>query len=55
MWNMKTKVIPVIAGRMEHLKTIQTVPEQHTGMHDIKGLYQTAILCAVQILWEVLM
>ena len=31
MWNMKTKVMPVITGRMEHLKNIQTVPEKFTG------------------------
>ena len=55
MWNVKTKVMPVVTGRMEHLKTIQTVPEQRTGMHDIKELNKTSILCTVHVLREVLM
>jgi hypothetical protein len=31
MWNVKTNVIPVIIGKLERLKIIQKIPEQHTG------------------------
>jgi hypothetical protein len=32
MWNMKAKVIPLITGGTGTIsKSLQTVPEQHTG------------------------
>ena len=31
MWNVKTKVILVITGRLKPFQITRTVPEQHTG------------------------
>jgi len=31
MWNVKTKVIPVITGDWDYFKVIQKIREQHTG------------------------
>ena len=42
-------------GDWNHLKITQTVPEQHTGKHEIKELQKTAILDTSYILWKVLM
>jgi hypothetical protein len=55
MWNMKANVIPVIK---EVTGTISKSPGQYlsniTGMHKIKELQKTAILCTAHILWNVL-
>jgi hypothetical protein len=37
MWNVKTKVIPIIKGNWKHLKIIQNIPEPHTGKARNKG------------------
>jgi hypothetical protein len=56
MWNVKTKVIPVVIGAngtvsASFRKYLSSIP----GKHDIKELQNTAILCAASILVEVLM
>jgi hypothetical protein len=57
MWNVKTKVTPVIIGRAagtiskSFRKYLSSVP----GKHDIKELQKTAILGTAHILREVLM
>ena len=51
MWNVKTKVVPVILGA----PGIISVPEQHTGKDKIKYLQKTAIMSNVQLLQKVLM
>jgi hypothetical protein len=40
MWNVKTKVIPVILGATGTFG----IPEQHTGKDKIKEIQKTAIL-----------
>jgi hypothetical protein len=56
MWNVKTKVTPVIIGATGTIskffrKYLSSVP----GKHDIKELQKTAILCTAHTLREVLM
>jgi hypothetical protein len=51
MWNVKTKVIPVI---LEATGTT-SIPEQHRGKDKIKELQKTAILGTAQLLQEVLL
>jgi hypothetical protein len=56
MWNVKTKVTPVIIGATGTIsksfrKYLSSVP----GKHDIKELQKTAILGTAHILREVLM
>jgi hypothetical protein len=56
MWNVKTKVIPVITGATGTIsklfrKHLSKVP----GKHNIKELQKTVILDTVHILREVLM
>jgi hypothetical protein len=56
MWNVKTKVSPVIIGATGTIsksfrKYLSSVP----GKHDIKELQKTAILGTAYILREVLM
>jgi hypothetical protein len=56
MWNVKTKVTPVIIGATgttskSFRKYLSTIP----GKHDIKELQITAILGTAHILREVLM
>jgi len=56
MWNVKTKVIPVI---IEVTGTISKSLRQYlnniAGKHEIKELQKTAILGTAHILWKVLM
>jgi hypothetical protein len=56
MWNVKTRVIPVIIGatgtiRKSFRKYVSTIP----GNHKFKELQKTAILGTAHILWKVLM
>jgi hypothetical protein len=56
MWNVKTRVIPVIIGATGTISTsfrkyVSTIP----GNHDIRELQKTAILGTAHILWKVLM
>jgi cobalamin biosynthesis protein CbiG len=55
MWNVKTKVIPVITGATG---TISKSPRKYfshiPGKHKIKELTEIAILGTAHILWKVL-
>jgi hypothetical protein len=56
MWNVKTRVIPVIIGATGTIskpfrKYVSTIP----GYHDIRELQKTAILGTAHILRKVLM
>jgi hypothetical protein len=56
MWNVKTKVTPVIMGATGTIsesfrKYLCSIP----GKHDIKELQKTATLGTAHILWKVLM
>jgi hypothetical protein len=56
MWNVKTRVIPVITGATGTIsksfrKYMSTIP----GNHDVRELQKTAILGTTHILREVLM
>ena len=56
MWNVKTKMIPVIIGATEtisksFLKYVSNIP----GKHEVKELQKTAILGTAHILRKVLM
>ena len=56
MWNVKTKVIPVIIGTTGTIsdsfrKCVSNIP----GKHDVKELQKTAILSTAHILRKVLM
>ena len=56
MWNVKTKVIPVIIGATGTIskifsKYVSNIP----GKHEVKELQETAILGTVHILRKVLM
>jgi hypothetical protein len=56
MWNVKTRVIPVIIGATgiiskSFTKHVSTVP----GNHDVRELQKTAILGTAHILRKVLM
>jgi hypothetical protein len=56
MWNVKTRVIPVIIGATgtsskSFRKYMSTIP----GNHEVKELQKTAISGTVHILWKVLM
>jgi hypothetical protein len=56
MWNVKTRVIPVIIGATGSIsksfgKYVSTIP----GNHQVKKLKKTAILGAANILQKVLM
>ena len=56
VWNVKTKVIPVIRGATGTvLKSLGRYLSNVPGKHEIKELQQTAILCTAHILGEVLM
>jgi hypothetical protein len=55
MWNVKTKVIPVIIGAtgtisMSFRKYVSNIP----GYNEVKELQKTAILGTAHILWKVL-
>jgi hypothetical protein len=56
MWNVNTRVIPVIIGATETIsksfrKYVSTIP----GNHEVKKLHKTAILGTAHILRKVLM
>jgi hypothetical protein len=56
MWNVKTRVIPVIIGvtgtiSKSFRKYVSTIP----GNHDIRELQKTAILATAHILQKVMM
>jgi hypothetical protein len=56
MWNVKTKVMPVIIGATGTIsKSFRKYFSSIPGKHDIKELQETAILGTADILWKVLM
>jgi len=56
MWNVKTKVIPVIiGGDWDYFKVIQKYVSNIPGKHEVKELQKTAILGTAHILRKVLM
>ena len=56
MWNVKTKVIPVITGATGNiLKSFRKYVSNIPGKHEVKELLKTAILVTAHILREVLM
>jgi len=56
LWNVKTKVIPVIIGATGTIsKSIRKYVSNISGNHEVKELKQTAILGTAQILRKVLM
>ena len=51
MWNVKAEVITVVTGATGTIsKSVKTVPEHHTGNHEIKKLQKPAILGTAHIL-----
>jgi len=56
MWNVKTRVIPVIIGATGTIsKSFRKYVNDITGNHDIKELEKTAILDTAHILRKMLM
>jgi len=56
MWNVKTKVIPVIIGAAGTIsKTFRKYVSNIPGKHEVKELQKTAILGTAHILRKVLM
>ena len=56
MWNVKTKVIPVIIGATGTIsKTFRKYVSNIPGNHEVKELQKTAILGTAHILRKVLM
>ena len=56
MWNVKTKVIPVIIGPTGTIsKSFRKYVSNISGKHEVKELQKTAILGPAQILLKVLM
>jgi hypothetical protein len=56
MWNVKTKMIPVIIGATGTIsKSFRKYVSDIPGKHDVRGLQKTAVLGTAHILWEVLM
>ena len=56
MWNVKTKVIPVIIGKTGSIsKSIRKYVSNIPGKHEVKELQKTAILGTAHILRKVLM
>ena len=56
MWNVKTKVIPVIIGATGTIsKTFREYVSNIPGKHEVKELQKTAILGTAHILRKVLM
>jgi hypothetical protein len=56
MWNVKTKVTPVIIGTTGTIsKSVRKYLSSELGKHDIKELQKTAILGTAHTLREVLM
>ena len=55
MWNVKTKVIPVIIGATGTIsKSFRKYVSNIPGNHEVKELQKTAILCTAHILHKVL-
>jgi len=55
MWNVKTKVIPVIIGATGAIsKSFRKYVSNLPGKHQVKGLKETAILGTAHILRKVL-
>jgi len=56
MWNVKTKVIPVIIGATGTIsKSFRKYVSNITGKHEVKELQKTNILDTAHILRKVLM
>ena len=56
MWNVKTKVIPVIIRATGTIsKSFRKYVSNIPGKHEVKELQKTAILGTAHILWKVLM
>jgi len=56
MWNLKTKIIPVIIGATGTIsKSFRKYASNIPGKHDVKELQKTAILGTAHILRKVLM
>jgi len=56
MWNVKTKVIPVIRGATGTIsKSFRKYMGNISGKHEVKELQKTAILGTAHILRKVLM
>ena len=56
MWNVKTKVKPVIIGATGTIsKTFRKYVSNTPGNHEVKELQKTAILCTAHIFRKVLM
>jgi len=56
MWNVKTKVIPVITGTIGTISTsFRNYMSNIPGNHEVKELQKTAILGTAHILRKVLM
>jgi hypothetical protein len=55
MWNVKTRVIPVIIGATETIsKSFRKYVSSSPGNHEVRELQKTAILGTAHILREVL-
>ena len=55
MWNVKTRVIPVIIGETGTIsKSFRKYMSNIPGKHEVKELQKTAILGTAHILWKVL-
>ena len=56
MWNVKTKVIPVMIGTTGAIsKSFRKYVSNIPGKHEVKELHKTAILRTASILRKVLM
>jgi len=56
MWNVKTKVIPVLIGATGTIsKSFRKYVRNITGKHEVKELQKTAILGTAHILRKVVM
>jgi len=55
MWNVKTKVIPVIIGTGTISKSFRKYVSNLPGKHEVKELQKTAILGTAHIVRKVLM
>jgi hypothetical protein len=56
MWNVKTRVMPVIIGATGTIsKSFRKYVSAIPGNHEVQKLRKTAILGTAHILWKVLM
>ena len=55
MWNVKTKVIPVIIGATGTVSSFRKYVSSIPGKHEVKELHKTVILGTAHILRKVLM